>query len=129
MDYKRYKVWQLADEVARAVYRVTSSFPRSEVFALSAQMRRAALSVPGNIVEGSARRHQREFLQFLYVASSSLAELRYYIDFAETVGYVKNGAHKKLNEMCQETAKVLQGLIGRLERDLKADGRQLAANS
>lgn len=123
MDYRRYKVWELADQLARTVYRATASFPKSEVFALTAQMRRAALSVPGNIVEGSARKNQKELLRFLYVASSSLAELRYYLDFAGTLGYLKDGAQKDLRNMSAESVKVLQGLIARVEKDLnlKAD--------
>lgn len=120
MNYKRYKVWELADKLARSIYRVTATFPKSEAFGLTSQMRRAALSVPGNIVEGSARKHQREFLQFLYVALSSLTELTYYIELAVEFGYLKNGQPGPI-ELSQQTARVLQGLISRLERDLKAD--------
>jgi four helix bundle protein len=120
MNYKRYKAWELAHQLARSVYRTTSTFPKSEAFALTSQMRRAALSVPGNIVEGSARKHQREFLQFLYIALSSLTELTYYIELAGELGYMKNGQSGPF-ELSQHTARVLQGLISRLERDLKAD--------
>ena len=120
MNYKRYKAWEFADQLARSVYRATATFPKSETFALTSQMRRAALSIPGNIVEGSARKHQKEFLRFLYVALSSLTELAYYIDLSNELGYLKNG-HLRLAELSQRTARVLQGLISRLERDLKAD--------
>ena len=122
MNYKRYKAWEFADQLVRSVYHATATFPRSEMFALTSQMRRAALSVPGNIVEGSARKHQKEFLKFLYVALSSLTELAYYIDLANELGYLKNG-HLRLAELSKRTARVLQGLISRLEKDLKADSR------
>jgi four helix bundle protein len=128
MNYKRYKAWEFADQLARSVYRATATFPKSETFALTSQMRRAALSVPGNIVEGSARKHQKEFLKFLYVALSSLTELAYYIDLARELGYLRDG-QPRLNELSQRTARVLQGLISRLERDLKADSRQQTADS
>ncbi|MGH7352471.1 MAG: four helix bundle protein [Candidatus Methylomirabilales bacterium] len=128
MNYKRYKAWEFADQLVRSVYRATATFPKSEAFALTSQMRRAALSVPGNIVEGSARKHQKEFLRFLYVALSSLTELAYYIDLAKDLGYLKDG-QSGLIQLSQRTARVLQGLISRLERDLKADSRQLTADS
>ena len=128
MNYKRYKAWEFADQLVRSVYRATATFPKSETFALTSQMRRAALSVPGNIVEGSARKHQKEFLRFLYVALSSLTELAYYIDLARELGYLKDG-QQRLNELSERTARVLQGLISRLEKDLKADSRQPTADS
>jgi four helix bundle protein len=59
-DYTRIKAWQLADELALLVYKATKEFPKSEVWALTSQMRRAAISVPANIVEGSARRNRNE---------------------------------------------------------------------
>jgi four helix bundle protein len=73
--YKDLLVWQKGMRLASAVYRLTKGFPPEERFGITAQMRRAAVSVPSNIAEGQARRGTREFLQFLAVASGSLAEL------------------------------------------------------
>jgi len=67
-DYTKIRAWQLADELALLVYKMTKKFPKSEVWGLTSQMRRAAVSVPANIVEGSARKSKKEYLQFLYVA-------------------------------------------------------------
>jgi len=121
MDYHRLKAWELADKLALLVYAKTKDFPQSELFALTSQMRRAAVSVPGNIAEGSARKHRKEFLQFLYVALSSLTELRYYIELSKNLGYLRDGSWKELKDVAQETTKVLQGLISRLERVSKTD--------
>lgn len=78
-DYTKIKAWQLADELALLVYKASKKFPKSELWGLTSQMRRAAVSVPANIVEGSTRKSRNEYLQFLYIAISSLAELSYYI--------------------------------------------------
>jgi four helix bundle protein len=92
-DYTKIKAWQLADELALLVYKATREFPKSEIWGLTSQMRRAAVSVPANIVEGSARRKRNEYLQFSYIAMSSLAELNYYVRFTNEIGYL--GTNKK----------------------------------
>ncbi len=84
-------VWQKAHSLVLAVYKLTSTFPKSETFGLLGQMRRAAISVPANIVEGFHRRSVSEKLRFLNISQGSLQELRYFLmltedlDFAETV--------------------------------------------
>lgn len=73
--HKDLKVWQEAMKLAKFVYEFTSKFPKEEVYGLSSQMRRAAVSIPSNIAEGAARASNREFIQFLYIALGSLSEL------------------------------------------------------
>jgi four helix bundle protein len=104
-DYTKIKAWQVADELALLVYKATKEFPKSEIWGLTSQMRRAAVSVPGNIVEGSARKNRNEYLQFLYIAISSLTELSYYINFS-----------KELWRKAQEGLRTLQGLISYIEK-------------
>jgi len=87
-DYTKIKAWQLTDELALLIYKTTKEFPKSEIWGLTSQMRRAAVSVPANIVEGSARKNRKEYLQFLYIAMSSLAELDYYIRFTKELRYL-----------------------------------------
>ena len=115
-DYKKIRAWQLADEVAIMVYKATNEFPKSEVFGLTSQMRRAAVSAPANIVEGSARKHTKEYLQFLYTAIASLAEVGYFLDFSHRVGYLKNGYFEKLTSLHEHTAKTLRALINYIEK-------------
>jgi len=74
-SFRDLDVWHLSVELAETVYRVTARFPKSELFALTAQMRRAAVSIPSNIAEGRARDSTREFLHFLAISRGSLAEL------------------------------------------------------
>lgn len=75
MDHKDLEVWKKGMDVVEAVYVLTKTFPDEEKFGLISQMRRAAVSVPSNIAEGAARKNDKEFIQFLYIALGSLAEL------------------------------------------------------
>ena len=76
-DHTKLRAFELADEVALQIYQVTADFPKEERYGLTAQMRRAAVSVPSNIVEGCARDSQADYLSFLYVVFGSLRELHY----------------------------------------------------
>ena len=115
-DYTKIKAWQHADELALLVYEVTREFPKSEIWGLISQMRRAAVSVAANIVEGAARRNRNEYLQFLYIAMSSLAELNYYIRFTRRLGYLNADKYEALFSKAQEASKTLQGLISHVEK-------------
>jgi four helix bundle protein len=115
-DYTKIKAWQLTDELAPLVYKATKEFPKSEVWGLTSHMRRAAVSVPANIVEGSARRNRNEYLQFLYIAMSSLAELNYYIRFTKELRYLDTDKYGELWGKAQEGLRTLQGLISYIEK-------------
>jgi four helix bundle protein len=81
--------WQQAVALVKAIYRLTQNFPRSEVYALTSQMRRAAISVPANIAEGMGRSTIKELLQFLIIARGFLSELDTYLVLARELGYTK----------------------------------------
>jgi four helix bundle protein len=86
-SFRDLDVWHLGVELAETVYRITARFPKSELFALSSQMRRAAVSIPSNIAEGRARDSTREFLHFLAISRGSLAELETQIELAIRLDY------------------------------------------
>ena len=115
-DYTKIKAWQLADKLALLVYKATKKFPKSELWGLTSQMRRATVSVPANIVEGSARKNRKEYLQFLYIAISSLAEVNYYIRFTRELEYLDTNDYKELWAKSQESLRTLQGLIAYIEK-------------
>ncbi len=115
-DARQLTTWYLADLLAMKVYEATRPFPHNEMYGLISQMRRASIPVPANITEGAARRSQREFLQFLYIASSSLSELGYYIHLSSRLGYLTE--NEPLKTLHKETARTLQGLINKIEADL-----------
>src|SRR5437870_13646714 len=87
-DFTKIKAWQLADDLAVLVYKVTRQFPREEIYALTSQLRRAASSVPANIAEGANRSSKKDYAHFLSVASGSLAETRYFLHLSKRLGYV-----------------------------------------
>lgn len=115
-DYTKIRAWQLADQLAILVYRATKDFPKSEIWSLTSQMRRSAISVPANIVEGSARKNKKEYLQFLYIAIASLTELSYYIRFSKEIGYLSTKKYNELWVKSQENLRTLQGLISYIEK-------------
>lgn len=118
-DASRLTVWQLADTLTMAIYQATKPFPKDERYGLTSQMRRAAVSVPANISEGAARKSQHEFLQFLYIASASLSELGYYVRLSTRLGYFAAMTSADVASLQKETARTLQGLITKVEADLK----------
>jgi four helix bundle protein len=117
-DYRKSRAWHKCDEFAFAVYRAARSFPREELYGLTSQVRRAALSAPTNIVEGCGRRTQRDYLLFLNRAETSLEEAGYLLDFARRLGYLKAAAAQELIATKEEAARVLTGLITRIEDDM-----------
>jgi four helix bundle protein len=82
-DHTKLRVFELADEVAVLVYQATAGFPKEELFGLTSQIRRAAVSVPSNIVEGCARESEADYLRFLTIAFGSLRELHYQLNLSE----------------------------------------------
>ena len=88
MNHKSLDAWKFAMELSEEVYILTKAFPREEVYGLTSQMRRAAVSVPSNLSEGAARSSQREFSQFLSISLGSLAELETQLFLAERFEYV-----------------------------------------
>jgi four helix bundle protein len=108
------RVAEQATKLAIAVYRMTSAFPTEERFGLTAQMRRAAVSIGSNIAEGCGRRGNREFLQFLYIASGSASELAFQLQLACALGFGdKTGVDSTQNELLS-----LQRMLNRLTQHL-----------
>jgi four helix bundle protein len=119
-DHTKLRAFVLADEVALLIYRITKDFPKDEIYGLTSQMRRAAVSVPSNIVEGCARESQTEYLRFLEIAFGSLRELHYQFGLSVRLGYVHETVPNECNAMLSETEKV----IGALLRSLRNSGKK-----
>jgi four helix bundle protein len=110
-DHTQLRAFELADEVVMLVYRTTTGFPKEELFGLTSQIRRAAVSVPSNIVEGCARDSEAEYLRFLTIAFGSLRELHYQLRLSKRLGFLGNEDFSSLEPKVEETEKVLNGLI------------------
>jgi four helix bundle protein len=116
-DHAKLRTFELADEVAVLIYRATRGFPKEEIYGLTSQMRRAAVSVPSNIVEGCARESQVEYLRFLEIAFGSLRELHYQFGLAMRLGYTDEPGVSECDAKMMETEKVLGALIRSMRND------------
>lgn len=113
-SHKELIVWQKAMDLVALIYELTEQFPREEIYGLTSQMRRSAVSIPSNIAEGRRRGTKKDFVQFLRVASASGAELETQIDIAKRLLKTKHLIYKKVEELLQEVQKMLTVMIAKL---------------
>lgn len=106
--HKDLKVWKKSMDLVESIYVATKLFPKDELYGLTSQMRRAAVSIPSNIAEGAARKSKKEFLQFLYVALGSISELETQCIISKRLKYIdQTDTMEKIEEIC----KMLTSLI------------------
>ena len=110
-NYKELVVWQKAMELVSDVYRVTAAFPREELYGLTSQLRRSAVSVPSNIAEGQGRATRGEFIQFLGHSRGSLLELETQLLISARLGYLDADPCHRLQAKVTEVARILNGLL------------------
>jgi four helix bundle protein len=112
-SFRDLRVWQEAMELATLIYKKTSEFPKSEMYGLAQQMRRAAVSVPSNIAEGKGKGHtsSKEFVHFLLHARGSLWELQTQILIAEALQYISDDERRELLGKAEDVSRALSGLI------------------
>lgn len=113
-DYRNLQVWTKAHQLTTAVYRVTGTFPKEEIYGLTSQMRRAAVSIPSNIAEGSGRGSNPDFIRFLRIASGSVNELEYQCLLAQELGFMQTDSQQQLTTQISEVRRMLSGLINKL---------------
>jgi four helix bundle protein len=118
LSHKDLILWQKAMDLAERVYQVSTAIPRSELFGLVSQLRRAGTSVPSNIAEGSARRSTKEFIYFLRVARGSMAELETQLLLAHRVGYLPDSEVAELQNLIDEIGRILNTVVAGLHRRL-----------
>jgi len=105
--YKKLIVWQKADELAYQVYLETKNFPKDERYGITSQLRRAAISIPTNIVEGTGRQGRNELKQFVNIALGSLAETEYLLEFCFRLGYFRKETYERLENLRSEVGGLL----------------------
>ncbi len=88
-SHKDLDVWKLSIDFVVDIYKLTESFPKSELYGLTSQIRRASVSVPSNIAEGAARKHTKEYIQFLYISLGSISEVETQLIISQRIGYVQ----------------------------------------
>ncbi|MBL7731763.1 MAG: four helix bundle protein [Chitinophagaceae bacterium] len=118
--YKKLDAWKQSMQIITDIYQLTRTFPREEMFGLTSQMRRAAISVPANIVEGIGRNYKKDTVQFLHIARGSLYEIETLLEIAINLGYLGTESTSGISELINKTIKTLNGLIRYYEKaDLK----------
>jgi four helix bundle protein len=114
-SFRDLQVWQRSMEMTEAIYRLTQGFPREEVFGLTSQLRRAAVSIPSNIAEGQARLNTREFRQFLGTARGSNCELQTQLEIARRLGLGDSQLIKEAESLSHQIGKMIFAIIGKLK--------------
>jgi four helix bundle protein len=109
--HKDLNVWSKSIDFVTELYMITSLFPKSELYGLTSQIRRAAVSIPSNIAEGATRNHKTEFKQFLYIALSSAAEVDTQLIIARNLKFIEKEKLDSLQEKLSSISKMIQGLI------------------
>ena len=113
--HKDLEVWKKSIEMVTQIYTLTRGFPKEELYGLTNQMRRAAVSVPSNIAEGAGRNSSKELLQFLYIATGSLSELETPLIIANNLSYLNNEQKQDIDAILSNIFKMLSGLIQSLK--------------
>lgn len=113
--HKDLEVWQKAIIFVTEIYKITEAFPKSEIYGLTSQIRRASVSIPSNIAEGASRNHVKEFTQFLYVALGSTSEIETQLIIATNLNYIEIKTQEELLTKLNSIARMIQGLIKSLK--------------
>ncbi len=109
--YKNLIVWQKSMDLVVAVYKLTDKFPKSEIYGLISQMRRCAVSIPSNIAEGSKRRTQKDFRQFLFISFSSGSELETQIEIVKRLPFSKDLNFQEVDKLLDEVMRMLNKML------------------
>jgi four helix bundle protein len=118
-SYKDLKVWQKSYQLCLDIYKLTKGFPKEELYSLTSQIRRSAISVPSNIAEGYGRKTTAEYLRSLYIAYGSNCELETQILLAGDLGYIECERLNDIQESIGEVERMLKALIKSLEKTLE----------
>ena len=109
--FRKLLVWQRAHQLVLLIYKTTEAFPKSELFGLTSQMRRAAVSVPANIAEGYAAGGEGQLSRFLNISQGSLAEVEYYLILSTDLKYISDTQYQEAEKLRKETGFLLYRLI------------------
>ncbi|MBI2822890.1 MAG: four helix bundle protein [Acidobacteria bacterium] len=116
-DFHHLKVWQRAHQLTLAVYQITATFPREELYGLTSQLRRSCASIPANLAEGCGRNGDAEFARFCSIAMGSASELEYHLLLARDLKLIKPKEHEELAQRATELKRMLAGLLHKLAAD------------
>lgn len=114
--YKKLIVWREAHKLALKIYKVTKHFPKEEIFGLVSQLRRAAISIPTNIVEGQAGDSKKDFCRFLFIANKSCAEVEYLLEASKDLGFIKEIEYDSIEDLRRKVGFLLYKFIRSIKK-------------
>jgi len=117
-DFKKIKVYQKAEALVLVVYKITKDFPKGEIYGLTSQLRRAVVSIACNIAEGASRQHLKDYLNFLYIARGSLAEVKCLVSISCELGYLATTDRQQMEALLEEVSQMLFGLINSVKEEI-----------
>lgn len=119
-NYKNLDTWKISMQLVKEVYLLTKKFPKEEIYALTSQCKRAAVSIPANIAEGLGRQYKKDTLQFLHISIGSIYELETLLNIAEMVDIITEDDFTKKDTQVEKTLQILNGFINYYQKaDLK----------
>ena len=113
-SFKQLRIWQKGIEIVKDIYALTKNFPKEEVYGLTSQMKRSAISIPSNIAEGFKRNHNKEQKQFLSIALGSAAELETQLIISTELGFAREDEMGKIFEKLDHASRMMTALLGKL---------------
>ena len=116
-DFRSLKVWEKAHELTLKIYKATETFPKQEMYGITSQIQRAAVSVPTNIAEGCGKDTDPELKRYCLIAMGSSSELEYLLLLAHDLGYLQDDKYQELQNLLVETRKMLNAFIQKLKTD------------
>ncbi len=119
MNHKELDVWKKSILLAKRIYKLTREFPKEEIYGITSQLRRASVSVSTNIAEGSARKGNKEFIQFLHISLGSLAELETLIIISRKIDYLSEKQKIETLDLITDCSKLTYGLIKYITKNKK----------
>jgi len=118
-SYKDLEIWKRSIALIKDIYEITGSFPREELYGITSQIRRSAISIPSNIAEGFTRLHNKEYIQFLYIALGSCAELETQIIISNNLKYLDDSITKRLSDELEIICKMITNLIKKINNKIE----------
>jgi four helix bundle protein len=121
-DFKELKVWHKSYELELAIYEASRSFPREEMYGLTSQLRRAAVSIGANIAEGCGRRSDGELVRFLQIARGSASEVEHHLLLARDLKFLQAATHQEIEKRLQEVQRMLTSLVSSIQETQRIGG-------
>ena len=113
-------VWQKAHALTLKIYSTTKNYPKEEIYGLTSQVRRAAVSVAANIVEGYRKKGSADKMRFMNISEGSIDEVKYFIILSKDLGYINDSSYQQLFELSEEVSKLLNAYINAIKRNANA---------